>query len=72
MLFERYFRGRNAEGRPGIGVGLYMARMLARLQGGDLLLQEAEPGMVRLALRLPGVGQRPAPAEAAFPGRRSA
>src|SRR5690606_19492256 len=32
-LFERYFRGHNAEGRPGIGIGLYMARALARMQG---------------------------------------
>ena len=35
-LFERYYRGSNTEGRPGIGVGLYMARALARLQGGDV------------------------------------
>ena len=52
-LFERYYRGSNTEGRPGIGVGLYMARALARLQGGDVQLQDSEPGMVRLAMLLP-------------------
>lgn len=52
-LFERYYRGTNVEGRPGIGVGLYMARMLARLQGGDVELRDAEPGEVRLAMLLP-------------------
>lgn len=52
-LFERYYRGSNTEGRPGIGVGLYMARALARLQGGDVQLRDSEPGIVRLAMLLP-------------------
>src|SRR5690606_34523536 len=52
-IFERYFRGGNAEGRPGIGVGLYMARALARLQGGDVQLQQSAAGVVRLSLLLP-------------------
>jgi PAS domain S-box-containing protein len=59
-LFERYFRGRNAEGRQGIGVGLYMARALARLQGGDVHLQQSAPGTIRLALVLPRSEPRPA------------
>src|SRR5690606_37640672 len=52
-LFERYFRGRNAEGRPGIGIGLYMARALARMQFGDVQLADAEPGQICFALTLP-------------------
>jgi PAS domain S-box-containing protein len=52
-LFERYFRGSNAEGQPGIGVGLYLARTLARLQGGDVELQDAAVGTVMLNLALP-------------------
>lgn len=52
-LFERYYRGSNTEGRPGIGVGLYMARMLARLQGGDVQLQSSQPDLIRLAVLLP-------------------
>ncbi|MFC3704016.1 ATP-binding protein [Devosia honganensis] len=64
-LFERYYRGRNAEGRPGIGVGLYMARTLARLQGGEVQLQPSEPGTVRMALLLPRAGRRPDAAKTA-------
>lgn len=58
-LFERYFRGRNAEGRQGIGVGLYMARALARLQGGDVQLQPSRRGTIRLAMILPRNGPHP-------------
>lgn len=58
-LFERYYRGKNAEGRPGIGVGLYMARALARLQGGDVRLLSSDPGTIRLALLLPRAEHRP-------------
>ncbi|HHW39447.1 MAG TPA: PAS domain-containing protein [Bacillales bacterium] len=58
-LFERYFRGNNAEGLPGIGVGLYMARILARLQGGDVLLRNHKAGTIRLALRLPRAEHHP-------------
>ncbi len=52
-LFERYFRGGNAEGHAGIGIGLYMARTLARLQGGDVQLIDGTTGMVSFALQLP-------------------
>lgn len=52
-LFDRYYRGSNTEGCPGIGVGLYMAKALARLQGGDVCLQDSEPGTVRMAMVLP-------------------
>lgn len=52
-LFERYFRGRNAEGRPGIGIGLYMARTLARMQGGDVRLDYGDQERVTFTLVLP-------------------
>ncbi|HTM79196.1 MAG TPA: PAS domain-containing sensor histidine kinase, partial [Devosia sp.] len=52
-LFERYFRGQNAEGRPGIGIGLYMARALARMQGGDVQLAEAGAAQISFTLTLP-------------------
>src|SRR5690606_30829875 len=52
-LFERYFRGRNAEGRPGIGIGLYMARALARMQGGDVQLTKAGVDQICFTLTLP-------------------
>ena len=37
-LFERNFRGANSTAAPGTGVGLFIARTLARMQGGDLVL----------------------------------
>lgn len=38
-VFNRYYRGSNMAGVTGIGLGLYMAKMLARLQGGDVRLK---------------------------------
>jgi signal transduction histidine kinase len=52
-LFERYFRGHNAEGHPGIGIGLYMARTLARMQNGDVRLDENEKERITFSLTLP-------------------
>lgn len=52
-LFDRYFRGSNAEGRPGIGIGLYMARTLARMQGGDIRLDAEGEERLTFTLTLP-------------------
>jgi signal transduction histidine kinase len=38
FLFERFHRGANHNGVPGHGLGLNLARDLARLHGGDLRL----------------------------------
>lgn len=53
QLFERYRRGQNAKGHTGIGIGLYMARALARLQNGDVFLDYDEEGIIQLTLQLP-------------------
>ena len=42
-LFERYARG-SVPGAEGTGLGLYVSRELARANGGDLVLDHAEPG----------------------------
>jgi signal transduction histidine kinase len=42
-LFERYARG-TLPGADGTGLGLYVSRELARANGGDLVLDPAEPG----------------------------
>lgn len=55
VLFTRYFRGDNAKGRTGIGIGLYMARALARLQDGDVRLEQDKEGVITFILCLPRV-----------------
>ena len=35
-LFDKYYRGRNVEGSPGTGLGLYMSRALMEAQGGSI------------------------------------
>lgn len=52
-VFERYFRGQNAEGHPGIGIGLYMARALARMQHGDVQLSHSSDDRITFTLILP-------------------
>lgn len=59
-LFERYFRGSNAEGRPGIGIGLYMAKTLARMQSGDVQLADDSDGQITFTLILPRGDSLPA------------
>jgi signal transduction histidine kinase len=51
-IFERFTQ--LAERRSGLGLGLYIARQLARAQGGDLVLTDAHhAGGARFELRLP-------------------
>ena len=53
QLFELYWRGGNAIDQVGLGIGLYMARELARLQGGDLRVETGRPGWVAFVLVMP-------------------
>lgn len=52
-IFERYVRLRKATG--GIGLGLYVARGIAKAHGGDLGVSSGEDGGCRFQLRLPRV-----------------
>lgn len=45
LIFNRNYRGANSTGSAGTGLGLFMARTLARMQGGDLTLQPAGDGV---------------------------
>ena len=54
MLFatERFYRGANASGRPGSGLGLYISAYLAERMGGRLHLANAHPGL-KATIELP-------------------
>lgn len=51
-IFDRGFRGQNSAGIAGTGTGLFIARTLARMQGGDLELLPGGQG-VTFRLTLP-------------------
>lgn len=44
LIFERGFRASNSEGRPGSGLGLYLARRLMREQAGEIVYRERDGG----------------------------
>lgn len=52
-IFKRYFRGHNAGTKDGVGLGLYMARGLAQLQGGEIWLEEDSCNQVVFTFALP-------------------
>jgi signal transduction histidine kinase len=52
-LFERFYRGRSADGTPGSGLGLAIARNLARLHGGDIKVDSAPDRGSVFTLSLP-------------------
>lgn len=53
-VFERFRRGPAVGGNvSGHGLGLNIARELARAHGGDLCLKQSDPGWIEFELRLP-------------------
>lgn len=53
-VFDRFVRG--ASHVPGLGLGLYLARTLARANGGDVTLVESDPSGSTFRLSLPAAG----------------
>ena len=51
-IFERFHRGAIGENIPGYGLGLNLARELARLHGGDLRLVGSDDGWTEFDMRL--------------------
>jgi len=61
-IFDRFYRGAEARGRPGSGLGLAIVRQVATQHGGSVAAEAAPGGGTLMRLRLPG-------AEAARPER---
>jgi two-component system OmpR family sensor kinase len=55
-IFDKFFRGRNAAGLPGSGLGLYMARSVVEVHGGALSLEPAGDGGAAFRIWLPTRG----------------
>ncbi len=53
-LFQKYFRGRIAQHKPGAGLGLYLVQRIAELHGGKVMLDSAGmDGVISFSLQLP-------------------
>lgn len=52
-IFEPFFRGENAEFKPGTGLGLPIARSLAEMHMGRLELTGGDDGLITFRLQLP-------------------
>ena len=55
QLFERFYRVRGGERAPGHGLGLSIARELARAHGGDVELVRSDDSWTEMRVRLPQV-----------------
>lgn len=54
-LLQPFYRGTKDRGQPGTGLGLPVVERAVRRHGGQMALQDAEPGL-RVSLRLPLAG----------------
>jgi two-component system, OmpR family, sensor kinase len=52
-VFERYYRGSNAAGIIGTGVGLYFVKLVVELHGGNVVAESREGEGSRFTVRLP-------------------
>jgi two-component system sensor histidine kinase MprB len=53
-VFDRFYRGAEARGRPGSGLGLAIVRQVAEQHGGSVRAQRAQGGGTLMRLSLPG------------------
>jgi two-component system sensor histidine kinase MprB len=53
-VFDRFYRGAEARGRPGSGLGLAIVRQVAEQHGGVVAAERGKGGGTLMRLRLPG------------------
>jgi two-component system sensor histidine kinase MprB len=53
FVFDRFYRGDGARGRPGSGLGLAIVRQVAESHGGEVGVEDAPGGGAAFRLRLP-------------------
>ncbi len=53
-VFDRFYRGAEARGRPGSGLGLAIVRQVVRQHGGTVAAERAAGGGTLMRVRLPG------------------
>jgi signal transduction histidine kinase len=59
FLFERYYRGRAAGEREGLGLGLHSARMLVEAHGGRIRVENVPGAGARFVVELPAAPEAP-------------
>jgi len=64
-LFERYYRGSNASGMVGTGLGLYFVKTVVELHGGQVTVDSREGEGSCFQVRLPLILAVSAPVKAA-------
>jgi two-component system sensor histidine kinase MprB len=52
LVFDRFYRGAEARGRPGSGLGLAIVRQVAEAHGGSISAERATGGGTLMRLRL--------------------
>jgi len=52
-LFQRYFRGRTSQGKPGAGLGLHLVQRIVQLHGGAITVQSTEGRGATFVITLP-------------------
>lgn len=45
QIFRRFYRGKNTNGQPGFGLGLYLSREIILMHGGFIKAKRREPGL---------------------------
>jgi PAS domain S-box-containing protein len=66
LIFNKFFRGRNAQGLPGSGLGLYMARSVIEVHGGTVELSSVPgttPALFKISLPIRDPGKQLASAK---------